>query len=183
VRRGALPVSGKRLHLSERLSRRAIDDGVPVWRWSTTRWLLASPRELLGSHREAGRPGVLIPIRDRRRPWREGQPEFFPPFAAYGYFFGISKADFERANGFDMRFESWGGEDEDLATRLRRCGGPARCDALHPTSQRRTVQLVEQTAERITWRRRRPAGAGPAELRGYETAKRVVSSSSSSDPV
>ena len=174
VRRGTLPgwfLSGKRLHLSERLSRRVIDDGVPVWRWSAARSLLASPRELVGSHREAGRPGVLIPMRDRRRPWREGQPEFFSPFAAYGYFFGISKPDFERANGFDMRFESWGGEDEDLAARLRRlglrCGWPGPSATLlhlwHPPRKGEmpsNTPLVEQTESADTWRRRRDYGAG-----------------------
>ena len=44
------------------------------------------------------------------------------PFEAYGFFFGVSREDFERANGFDMRFVNWGGEDEDLAARLRRLG-------------------------------------------------------------
>lgn len=196
VRRGALPgwfLAGKRLHLSERLSRRVIDEGVPVWRWSTARWLLATPRELVGSHREAGRPGVLIPIRDRRRPWREGQPEFFPPFAAYGYFFGVSRPDFERANGFDLRFESWGGEDEDLAVRLRRlglrCGWPGPSATLlhlwHPPRKGEMPSnrpLVEQTerADHVE----APEGLRElaAELRGYESANRVVSSSSSSDP-
>ena len=125
VRRAALPgwfLASKRLHLSERLSNEVLETGTPIWRWSTLRWLLATPRELVTSHREAGRPGVLVPIRDRRRPWRDGEPEFRPPFEAYGFFFGLSRADFERANGFDMRFVGWGGEDEDLAARLRRMG-------------------------------------------------------------
>jgi len=197
VRRGALPgwfLAGKRLHLSERLSRRVLEGGLPVWRWSAARWLLASPRELMGSHREAGRPGVLIPLRDRRRPWRAGQPEFFPPFAAYGYFFGLSREDFDAANGFDMRYESWGGEDEDLAVRLRRrglrCGWPGPDATLlhlwHPPrkgempSNRPLVQEAEETG-------RTEAPLGSRELREeigrYETANRVVSSSSSSDPV
>jgi glycosyltransferase involved in cell wall biosynthesis len=125
VRRAALPgwfLASKRLHLSERLSQDVLETAKPVWRWSTPRWLLATPRELVSSHREAGRPGVLVPIRDRRRPWRPDQPEFSPPFEAYGFFFGVSREDFERANGFDMRFVNWGGEDEDLAARLRRLG-------------------------------------------------------------
>jgi glycosyltransferase involved in cell wall biosynthesis len=125
VRKAALPgwfLASKRLHLSERLSAEVLKTGKPVWRWSTLRWLLATPRELVSSHREAGRPGVLVPIRDRRRPWRPDEPEFSPPFEAYGFFFGVSREDFERANGFDMRYVNWGGEDEDLAARLRRLG-------------------------------------------------------------
>jgi glycosyltransferase involved in cell wall biosynthesis len=159
VRRAALPgwfVAGKRLHLSERLSQRVLEERLPVWRWSTWRWLLATPGELVTSHREAGRPGVLIPLRDRRRPWRAGQPEFRPPFEAYGFFFGLSRGDFERANGFDMRYQSWGGEDEDLAARLRRmglrCGWPGPAATLlhlwHPArkgSMQSNRPLVDET--------------------------------------
>ena len=135
VRRASLPgwfLATKRLHLSARLSRRVLDERLPVWRWSTFRWVVAAPRELFSTHREAGRPGVLLPIRDRRRPWRPEQPEFAPPYGAYGFFFGVSRADFERANGFDMRFVGWGGEDEDLAARLRRIG--LRCGWPGPQS-------------------------------------------------
>jgi glycosyltransferase involved in cell wall biosynthesis len=196
VRRAALPgwfLAGKRLHLSERLSRRVLDENVPVWRWSTMRWLLATPRELLSSHREAGRPGVLLPVRDRRRPWREGQPEFFPPFAAYGYFFGISRSDLERANGFDMRFVGWGGEDEDLAARLRRlglrCGWPGpRATLLHLWhAPRKGVMpsnrpLVDATEEATHVEALEGLRELRAELGRYESANRVGASSSSSEP-
>ncbi len=124
VRRAAIPgwfLASKRLMLSRELSRRVIEDRVPVWRWSGLRWLLSSPRELFTSDRQIARPGVLLPIRDRRRPWRQGQPEFAPPFDAYGYL-GVSRGDFERVNGFDMRFVGWGTEDVDIAIRLRRLG-------------------------------------------------------------
>ena len=198
VRRGALPgwfLAGKRLHMSRGLSARVLETGLPVWHWSTARWVLATPRELVGAHREAGRPGVLIPIRDRRRPWRPDQPEFFPPFAAYGYFFGVSRADFERANGFDMRYASWGGEDVDLAVRLRRlglrCGWPGPAATLlhlwHPARKGKMPSnqpLVDET-ERAA---HVEAIEGLRELRveladAQVSAKRVGSSSSSSDPV
>ncbi len=125
LRRCILPgwfIASKRLHLSQALSQRVLDDGVPVWRWSAARWLLGSPREVLTAEREAARVGLLVPIRDRRRPWRANQPEFSAPFEAYGFCLGVSRADFERVNGFDMGFEGWGGEDEDIAARLRRAG-------------------------------------------------------------
>jgi GT2 family glycosyltransferase len=125
VRRAALPgwfLASKRLHLSPALSKRVVENATPVWRWSTFRWLLYAPYELFTSHREAGSPGVLLPLRDRRRPWRPSHGEFSPPYNAYGFFFGVSRGDFERVNGFDMRFVGWGGEDEDLAVRLRRAG-------------------------------------------------------------
>jgi GT2 family glycosyltransferase len=77
------------------------------------------------------------------------------PFTA-GFFLGIARADFERVNGFDLRFEGWGGEDVDLAVRLRRSGlslgwpGP-RSTLLHLWHEpmlRRTASnkpLVEET--------------------------------------
>lgn len=125
VRRAALPgwfLAGKRLHLSPRLSQRVLDDELPVWRWTSLRWLVTAPHELWRSPRETNRPGLLLPIRDRRRPWRPELPDFAPPYDAYGFFFGVSRADFERVNGFDLRYAGWGGEDEDIAFRLQRSG-------------------------------------------------------------
>ena len=69
----------------------------PVRRWSAATWLTRAPREVR-------RPGLLVPLRDRRRPWRPWLPEFIPPFNGYGSPFAVSRADFERANGFDRRF-------------------------------------------------------------------------------
>jgi glycosyltransferase involved in cell wall biosynthesis len=114
-------LGGKRLHLGEELSQRVLAGQEPVWRWSTSRWLLRAPGELFTSHREVGSPTVLVPLRDRSWPWRE-QRDFVPPFDAYGFFFGVSRSDFERVNGFDLRFTGWGGEDEDIAERLRKLG-------------------------------------------------------------
>ena len=126
LRHAAIPgwfVASKRLNMSEPFSRRVIDERRPVWRWSALRWLIGSPREVFASHRETGRrPGVLLPIRDRRHPWRPDSAEFSPPFNAFGFCLGLFRADFERINGFDMRFRRWGGEDVDLAIRLRRLG-------------------------------------------------------------
>lgn len=137
MRRAALPgwfLASKRLHLSRRLSERVLEHRIPVWRWSAPRWLLLHPREVLTSDRELARPGLLLPVRDRRRPWRGG--EFTPPYDAFGFCFGVWRADFERVGGFDLRFTGWGGEDEDIAARLRRlglrCGWPGpRATMLH----------------------------------------------------
>jgi len=159
VRRSATPgrfLASKRLHLSAALSRRVLDERLPVWRRSVASWLVRSPRELFTSHRESGSPGVLLPLRDRRLPWQSAERDFVPPFDAYGFFFGVSREDFERANGFDMRFEGWGGEDEDLAARLRHLGLTCRWpgpDATlvhlwHPTKKglmRSNAALVAET--------------------------------------
>jgi glycosyltransferase involved in cell wall biosynthesis len=125
IRRAALAgwfLCGKRLHLSPRLTRRVLEKKPPVWRWSAARWLVGHPRVFLDSPRQTNRAGALLPLRDRRRPWRPGQPEFSPPYDSYGFLFGVSRTDFELVNGFDMRFVGWGGEARDIAIRLRRLG-------------------------------------------------------------
>jgi glycosyltransferase involved in cell wall biosynthesis len=197
VRRAALPgwfLASKRLNLSEQFSRRVLEDGTPIWRWTALRWLLSAPSELVSGQRESARPGVLLPVRDRRRPWRPRQPEFSPPYDAYGFFFGVARSDLERVNGFDMRFERWGGEDVDLAVRLRRsglrCGWPgARATVIHlwhPVKKGRETSntpLLDETrySDRVE------AAVGlrelSAELVAQERANRDGSSSSSSDPV
>ncbi|HEU0302953.1 MAG TPA: galactosyltransferase-related protein [Gaiellaceae bacterium] len=116
IRRSALAgwfLATKRLELDRRLSERVLAERLPVHRWSLWHWL----RE----RRHAGPLAALTP-RDRRRPGRDGLPEFVPHANRYGVLFGVSRADFERVNGFDMRFEGWGEEDVDLALRLRRLG-------------------------------------------------------------
>jgi glycosyltransferase involved in cell wall biosynthesis len=129
-------LAGKRISLDAALSRSVLDDRLPVWRWSALTWLLRAPQAVR-------RPGLLVPLRDRRRPWRPDQSEFVPPYNGYGFLFAISREDFENANGFDMRFTGWGQEDEDIAARLRhmglRCGwaGP-RSTLIHLWHQPRT---------------------------------------------
>jgi glycosyltransferase involved in cell wall biosynthesis len=105
----------KRVMLKEKFSRRVVEQRIPIWRWSAAEWLLRAPGQV-------GRPGYLVPARDRRRPWRPGQPEFVPPVAAYTLI-GVARDDFERVNGYDTRCtRSTDGEDQDLAIRLRRTG-------------------------------------------------------------
>ncbi len=128
VIRAALPgwfLAGKRVMLGREVSERILAEAIPVWRWST-------PTLLARLWRDIGRPGLILPLRDRRRPWRLGQPEFRPPYDAYGFLFGVHRRHFEQVNGFDLRFQGWGGEDEDLACRLRRSG--IRCGWAGPRS-------------------------------------------------
>lgn len=197
VRRAVIPgwfVASKRLHLTPRLSRQVIETQLPVWRWSTLRWVVGAPRELVAAPRETGRPGVLLPIRDRRRPWRHGQQEFSPPFDAFGYCFGVFRRDFERVNGFDMRFVGWGAEDVDIAVRLRRlglkCGWPGPQATMlhlwHPPKEgtMKSNNPLRQATQQST---RVAAVKGlrelSAELAAQVSANRVGPSSSSSGPV
>jgi glycosyltransferase involved in cell wall biosynthesis len=132
IRRAALPgwfVASKRLHLSEGFSRRVLEGARPVWRWSSFDWVVRAPRALVTSPpMQSNRPGVLLPVRDRDRPWRSGAGNFQPPYMGYGYTFGVWRSDLEGVNGFDMRLCGWDGEDVDIAQRLLavglRCGWP-----------------------------------------------------------
>jgi glycosyltransferase involved in cell wall biosynthesis len=118
VRRAARPgwfLTTKRVLLGPDFSRRVLEREVPVWRWSSVEWLVRAPREI-------GRLGYLVPARDRRRPWRAGQPEFVPPYHAYPLI-AVAREDFVRVNGYDARCtRSTDGEDQDIAIRLRRSG-------------------------------------------------------------
>jgi GT2 family glycosyltransferase len=126
LRRAAVPrwfVGGKRLLLDAPLTQRVLVDRVPIQRWSFAHWAL---------HREHVRPLSALTPRDRRRPGRDGLPEFVPHADGYGFLLGLSRADFERVNGYDTRFAGWGGEDVDMAVRLRRAG--LRCSWPGPQS-------------------------------------------------
>ena len=197
TRRAALPgwmLASKRLNLSPRLTRRVLEDGVAVWRWTALDWMARAPKELFVASRESASPGLLLSVRDRRRPWRPGQPEFTPPYDGYGFFMGVWRDDLERVNGFDMRYEGWGGEDVDLGLRLRRAGmkcgwaGP-RTTMLHLWHQQRkgrtksNTPLVEET--RLGTRIEAVEGLRELEreLAGDQvSANRVGSSSSASEP-
>ena len=146
LRRSAVPgwfVAGKRLQLSRELTERVLADRLPIHRWSLPRWAVL----------ERGHVGPLLALtpRDRRRPGREGLPEFVPHAHGYGFLLGVARSDFVRVNGFDARYCGWGLEDVDLALRLQRlglrCGWPgpqgtllhlwhsSRKDAARPNAQ------------------------------------------------
>ena len=142
-------VAGKRLELDRDLSERVLAERLPVHRWSLAGWALRA--------RGRARPLSALTPRDRRRPGREDLPEFVPHANRYGVLFGVARADFERANGFDMRYEEWGEEDVDLAVRLRRlglrCGWPGpQATLLHlwhesRKSVRPNAPLLEETEQ------------------------------------
>jgi GT2 family glycosyltransferase len=148
LRKSAVPgwfVAGKRLELSGTLTDRVLAERLPVHRWSLARWA-----------RERGRSSRLEALtpRDRRRPGRDGLPEFVPHANRYGVLCGVWREDFERANGFDMRYEQWGEEDVDLAVRLHRlglrCGWPGPQGTLlhlwhESRKEHRNTGLLEET--------------------------------------
>ena len=109
---------GRRLLLSPAFSDRVLERDLPIHRWSTAQWL----------PERRHRTGIaVLTARDRRKVGRGGVPEFAPENNAYSPLL-VATADFERVNGYDMRYEGWGEEDMDLAVRLRRLG--LRCGHL-----------------------------------------------------
>ncbi len=189
IRTAARPdwfLTTKRIDLSEPFTARVLGDRLPVWRWSAGQWLVRAPREV-------GRPGYLVPGRDRRRPWRPRQPDFVPPYDAY-CLFALPRERLFEVNGFDARcVRSDDGEDQDLAIRLRRsglrCGWPGPAATVlhlwHPVRSDKTpeVEPLFRETERST---HVEAVVGLRELAaelGQSTANRTASSSSSGDPV
>jgi len=194
MRQAALPgwfAASKRLHLVQGLTRRVIDGGCPVWRWSALEWVVREPLQLVRSpQRQVNRPGVLLPLRDRARPWKPTHSDYRPPYNGYGYAFGVSRRDFERVNGFDMRLRGWDGEDLDVAERLLaaglRCGWPGPASSVlhlwHAPRKQPSRRLVREPGAVES-----PLGLRElAEELGADpqvSANRVTGSSSSSDPV
>jgi glycosyltransferase involved in cell wall biosynthesis len=186
VRKGARPgwfLSTKRVMLGEDFSRRVVEQKLPIWRWSAATWFVRAPREV-------GRPGYLLSLRDRRRPWRSESPEFTPPDHAYSLI-GLFRSDFERVNGYDVQCTRVDdGEDQDLAIRLRRSGlrcgwaGPAST-VLHLWHPPRSYRVEDRVPVfRVTEQQDRiEAVEGLREIAIQESAKRVGASSSSADPV
>jgi glycosyltransferase involved in cell wall biosynthesis len=149
LRRSAVPgwfVAGKRLELDRPLTSRVLSERLPVQRWGLVRWLMRFPH---------ARPLDALVAVDRRRPGRDGLPEFVPHSNRYGVLFGLHRRDFEGANGFDMRYEQWGEEDVDLAVRLHRlglrCGWPGPGGTLvhlwheERKGDRPNAELLEET--------------------------------------
>ncbi len=113
-------VAGRRLALSRALTERVLGEQDPIHRHSLIDWLRL---------RKDVSPLSALTARDRRIVGAEA-PDFEPHGRAYGFLLGVSRADFERANGYDSRFVGWGEEDVDLAMRLRRLG--LRCGHAGP---------------------------------------------------
>lgn len=128
-------LSGRRIQLSDALTRRVLECSAHPQRWSLLRWLLRTPVERTDLR-------TLTP-RDRRGAGRSALPDFEPEGRAYGFLIGVARADLELVNGFDERFVGWGEEDVDLAVRLQRLG--LRCG--HAGPQATLLHLWHPTAD------------------------------------
>ena len=132
-------------------------------------------------------------MRDRRRPWNPEQPDFFPPDNAHGFCLGVYRSDYERVNGYDMRYVGRANEDTDLVVRLGRiglrCGWPGPAATMfHLWHSRPEGRPNEHLFFETRDSDRIEAVAGLRELASeldssQVSANRVGASSSSSEPV
>ena len=156
-------VAGRRLELSRALTERVLGEVAPIHRHSLLDWVLL---------RKEVAPLSVLTSRDRRTVGSSA-PEFEPHGRAYGFLLGVSRVDFERANGYDSRFVGWGEEDVDLAMRLRRLG--LRCG--HAGPQATVLHLwhpPRDEDERGNWRLLQETAANgrvEAERGLYELAR------------
>ncbi len=116
-------VTGNRVQLSQRLSRRILAERLEAERWRSSHW---------AAHRVRGDvnrflallPLPLGPLRKRvGRRWRGAQ----------GCNTAFFRSDIERVDGFDAAFNGWGREDSDMFVRLIR-QGVLRKDGRHATT-------------------------------------------------
>ncbi|WP_423926049.1 glycosyltransferase family 2 protein [Candidatus Palauibacter sp.] len=105
-------VHGSRVRLDRELSRTALERGLPIQRWSATRWL----RERLRGRVDRFTPLLRVPLGPLRRvsprAWR----------GVKGCNLAVWRTDFLAVHGFDEGYEGWGFEDNDLVVRLIRNG-------------------------------------------------------------
>ena len=105
-------LGGNRILLREGFSRRVLDEGLPIHRWTARDWVAA---------RRSGQVNRLLPLaRVPLGPVRRLRGRNWP--AARGCNISAYRSDLERVNGFDEAYEGWGMEDSDLAIRLIRAG-------------------------------------------------------------
>lgn len=105
-------LAGNRVLLSESFTAEVLSRGVPIHRWSTTRWIAAWLR------RDVNRALPLLRLPDGAFRTRSG--EHWEGVKTCN--FSAWREDLVRANGFDERYSGWGLEDSDLVIRLLHAG-------------------------------------------------------------
>jgi len=102
-------VSGNRVLLDRRLTKRATEEQLPLWRWGAGEWLRA---------RLTGRVNRITPLL-RLVDWSEARDDLT---GAKTCNLAVWRQDLLAVNGFDEEFIGWGYEDSDLVQRLLNCG-------------------------------------------------------------
>lgn len=105
-------LAGNRILLSERLTKRALAEGLPLHSWDWKRWL---------AERSSGDVNRLLPL--LRLPdgaFRRAQPRRWE--GAKTCNLSVWRESLVRVNGLDEAYEGWGLEDSDLVIRLLHAG-------------------------------------------------------------
>jgi glycosyltransferase involved in cell wall biosynthesis len=105
-------LAGNRVLLSERFTRRVLQEAIPVHVWSTSRWLAAWAR------RDVNRALPLLALPDGA--FRRRSPARWEGVKTCNL--SVWRADLMRVNGFDEAYAGWGLEDSDLVIRLLHAG-------------------------------------------------------------
>lgn len=105
--RGAF-LAGNRILLCAALTKKVLEERIPIHEWSTARWLAAWVK------RDVNRALPLVILPDA--PWRERTPLRWEGVKTCN--FSAWREDIVRVNGFDERYCGWGLEDSDLVIRL-----------------------------------------------------------------
>jgi glycosyltransferase involved in cell wall biosynthesis len=116
-------VTGNRVQLSEKLSRRILSERLEAETWRVGHWAA----ERIRGDVNRFLPLVRLPLgRLRKRVGRRWR-------GAQGCNMAFFRADLERVDGFDAAFTGWGREDSDIFVRLIR-SGVRRKDGRHATT-------------------------------------------------
>jgi glycosyltransferase involved in cell wall biosynthesis len=157
-------VTGNRVLLSERFTKRVLRDQMTPERWPFYRWL--AQRAQTGVNRLA--PLLRLPLGNLRklRPsaWRD----------ARSCNLAIWRADLDRVDGFDAAYSGWGREDSDLLVRLMHAGvrrkdgifATAVLHLWHPAADRSGLSQNEQRLDAVIGSRRIKAERGLSALSG-----------------
>lgn len=105
--RGAF-LAGNRILLSAALTKKVLEERIPIHEWSNARWLAAWLK------RDVNRALPLVILPDA--PWRSRAPDRWEGVKTCN--FSAWREDLVRVNGFDERYSGWGLEDSDLVIRL-----------------------------------------------------------------
>lgn len=104
-------VTGNRVLLNEKFTLQVIEQQLPLWAWSRSRWL----QHYCFGHINRLLPLLRLPdnsLRNHTQKWQ----------GAKTCNLGLWRRDMLAANGFDESFQGWGHEDADLVVRLLRSG-------------------------------------------------------------
>lgn len=134
-------VVGNRVLLTESFTQKMLAAALPLHQWSFARWIKT---RLQGSCNQV-LSFLTLPLGPLRilnaKAWR----------GAKGCNLGVWKADLQRINGWEERFQGWGYEDSDLVIRLIRAGVKRKSGRFATAVIHLWHKINDRTGERDNW--------------------------------